>query len=359
LVSKASRSFVRPIRRPAEAPKKHDWLDYLGSITTFLSGVVLGLAGLIATSWYNQVRLTLEKQKDDSEITIKKMDEFGKYAHYLISTKESERTVGLTLISLLGYREDALEIIRITKDQAGYEIAKEQVNSPDSKIRAAAQSALAVLNTSQRESIEDQLKRREGTTYDGAFSDPGGQLVFGIGAWTFQSGLDKLLNKYLADANAKFSDDIKPYLDRINAHDNKLADDDQFKSLLKQIGGDGAMHKLEDNWFNLELNQVIVESGNYGLRLPLSIDIIYDTFKLEPGHIKIYADDATKELGGSPITGVSETEWVKKYLEARLDWHQQHKSRQGIINRMEGLLQAVSKGDWQLTDTAPVAQSNH
>lgn len=59
----------------APSPKEgHNWWDGLGSVTAFISSVVIGGAGLLATHLYNDAQLSLKKEEIAGQLELKKRE---------------------------------------------------------------------------------------------------------------------------------------------------------------------------------------------------------------------------------------------------------------------------------------------
>jgi hypothetical protein len=67
-----------------------------------------------------------------------------------------------------------------------------------------------------------------------AIDSYGGDMYFGYTSASLKQGqLSKLLNAYCAEADARFADSLRPYLDRVTAADPTLMDDTDFASALR------------------------------------------------------------------------------------------------------------------------------
>jgi hypothetical protein len=116
------------------APKKDFW-DKIGTLTTLISSVVIGAAGVAATYLYNNRELDikhLEKQQEEARLDAqekanaqvqltKRLEDLYKF---VASPTDRERTFGYAMFKALGEESLAATIIASIQDKAGISIAE-------------------------------------------------------------------------------------------------------------------------------------------------------------------------------------------------------------------------------------------
>ncbi|MBS1493750.1 MAG: hypothetical protein JST55_09570 [Bacteroidetes bacterium] len=113
--------------------KKKDWWDKLNSISSLISGGIIGLIALVFTISYNSNQLDLQKQNYENQNQIQKIDVTDKFIKYLNSTNVSEREMGYEAYRMLGYEDLAIKYIETNNDSSGIPFLKNIIkNSNDS-----------------------------------------------------------------------------------------------------------------------------------------------------------------------------------------------------------------------------------
>jgi hypothetical protein len=334
----------------------------------------------LATHLYNEAQLSLKKaeiegqlelkkEEIDGQLTLKEHEEsrhtkveltqaLDKYAHYMFSNDPQQREFGYNLFTQLGYPEIALKLARTTGDEAVRKVAESIATSSDPAIRSEATQTLAVLTSGQRNTIRSMLLRDEGTKYDTIVLEPTG-LYFGVCGCSLKTGdLEKLLLTYTAEPGAAHSADLQPFIDRVKAHDETLANDPAFRSALKSAGSDSVMHKIEDSFLDRDLDESITLSAKYALRLPLSVAIIHDTkINQGAGAVMRFAAATSAAVGGTPASGIAEEVWTTKFINLRVaDLKQNHSQFVGLLARAQRYAALASRGDWWLENSAGEGQ---
>src|SRR5580658_1281161 len=78
-----------------------------------------------------------------------------------------------------------------------------------------------------------------------------GHLTYGRSQTTLASGgLYLLVKDYCAAPGAQFAGDLRPYLDRLQALDLSLDNDQNLRSILARAGGDSVMTTVQDSFFD-------------------------------------------------------------------------------------------------------------
>ncbi len=182
----------------------------------------------------------------------------------------------------------------------------------------------------------------------------GGDLEYGYLFASLKRGaLHELIQAYCGDPAAKFSKDLRPYLERLAGKDLELLGDQRFHGLLRSAAGeDPVMIKTQDRMFDRAFWEPAVKAADaIGLRTPLGIASIYDTM-IQSG-IRSYLqlkEETIKATDGTPVTGIDEKEWVRVYLEKRLGWLRKNPNTavRSTAYRAEELLKLVKEDNWEL-----------
>ena len=153
--------------------------------------------------------------------------------------------------------------------------------------------------------------------YSGVFPLGESDLLYGtLSASLMDGSLFKLLDSYAKTNGARFSDQIKPYLRPLLTKERSLITDENFKSLLQQAGGeDPVMVEVQKKFFTQKYwAQALKVSDSIGIKTPLGIAVIADVilFQGMAGHERI-KNRTRNQLDGTPITGIDEKKWIKKY----------------------------------------------
>ena len=182
----------------------------------------------------------------------------------------------------------------------------------------------------------------------------GGDLEYGyLFASLKQGSLHQLIQGYCEDPEAKFSGDLRPYLEGLASKDSALVDDRRFHKLLTSAAGeDPVMIRTQDRMFDRVFWEPAVNAADaIGLRTPLGIASIFDTIIHSGiGSYQRLKEEAIKATDGTPVTGIDEKEWVRVYLEKRLAWLRENPNTavRPAAYRAEELLKLVREGNWDL-----------
>ena len=142
----------------ADSPKQKDWWDKIASITPLILGLAITGVATLFTQIYNFHQLQLNQ--------IIALD---KLRPLLTSDKPEEREFGYASFAALGYKDVAIQIIKVKQDQSGRPLLNELAKSGSPEIRAHANNALQGLDEANRlvnigefgtpEPDQDMLKR--------------------------------------------------------------------------------------------------------------------------------------------------------------------------------------------------------
>ena len=95
--------------------KKRDFWDIFGTISVFLSSVVIGAAGLIINSDFNERESQRAKELQNEQQRIAKVQTLSTFMPHLSGSKES-REAALFAITALGYPELVLRLNQLRKE---------------------------------------------------------------------------------------------------------------------------------------------------------------------------------------------------------------------------------------------------
>jgi chitosanase len=173
------------------------------------------------------------------------------------------------------------------------------------------------------------------------------QVTYGRSQTTEYGNLDELIQMYV-DANGTFSNQLRPYLEKIGV--TALVDDSQFKQLLRDAGkNDPKMRQIQDEFFDLRYFQpAMVWADNNGFTLPLSALVIYDSF-IHSGSVPQFLRNRFAER--PPARGGNEKAWVEQYVDTRNKWLANHSNvvLHPTVYRTQCFKQQISGGNWDLS----------
>jgi chitosanase len=177
---------------------------------------------------------------------------------------------------------------------------------------------------------------------------PGGirQISYGRAQVTESGLLNDLIDQYIAN-NGRFKDNFSKYKGLIG--NIKLANDRDFKMLLKVSATDPIMQKTQDAFFDERFFEPAMKwADNHGFTLPLSALVIYDSF-IHSGSILSKLRAAFSEP--IPSKGGDEKYWLQNYCAARRDWLANHKIEllHNTTYRSELFLKEMIFQNWDLS----------
>lgn len=175
-----------------------------------------------------------------------------------------------------------------------------------------------------------------------------GHLSYGRSQTTLGSGnLAVLIERYAANAGARFGARLAAYLDRLRSRDLTLDGELVLHNLLRASADDPVMRETQDAFFDREYWQPAQRAATkIGLATPLAVALVYD------GHVQgswSLLRDRTLQQAGPP-TLIGEHDWVARYIALRRDWLANHprKDLRKTVYRMDGFQRLVDLGLWTL-----------
>jgi chitosanase len=209
------------------------------------------------------------------------------------------------------------------------------------EIKKKIQTIVSVFETSSTQPLYDILV----CLNDG----PGGikQITYGKHQTTEYGNLHALIKMYI-DRNGRYTNDFKSYLAFIGSHDHPLADNLQFKQLLKLAGTDYIMHQVQDEFFDQYYWHPAVnffEANRFSL--PLSMAVIYDSY-IHSGGIPMWLRSKFNEK--TPLGGGNEKEWISEYVYTRDNWleHHENKVLRNTDYRTDCWIDQIHMNNWDL-----------
>lgn len=190
--------------------------------------------------------------------------------------------------------------------------------------------------------------------YGSVVADPKdpGHLTYGRSQTTLASGnLYTLIATYCGTVGAAFGDDLRPYLDRLQARDFTLDSDSTLRNLLAQAGGDPTMHQVQDRFFDAgywtpanRLAANVPLAGQTGLATSLGVATVYDSV--------VHGSYGTirSATNASFMAPPAEQDWVTRYISIRRGWLAENKivRLRDTVYRMDELKKLTNAGNWDL-----------
>lgn len=184
------------------------------------------------------------------------------------------------------------------------------------------------------------------------FNDgPGGmrQITYGRSQTTEFGNLGELVEMYV-NAQGKFSEELRPFLERIGDENDPLTDNNKFKKLLRDAGKeDPVMRDCQDAFFEKRYFQpAMAWAEKQGFTLPLSALVIYDSF-IHSGSIRPFLRARFEEV--PPASGGNEKTWISEYVDVRQDWLANHPNTilHKTVYRTECFKREIARDNWDLT----------
>lgn len=178
------------------------------------------------------------------------------------------------------------------------------------------------------------------------------QITYGRAQTTEYGNLAELVRMYV-EAGGTFSNDLRPYVDRIGR--TALVEDSQFKDLLRRAGReDQVMRDTQDKFFDRRYFQPARRwAETNGFMRALSMLVIYDSF-IHSGSILDFLRSRFPEP--IPARNGNEQTWVRQYVDVRDNWLRNH-HRPAVRNsayRTRDLQREIARGNWAL-DMLPIS----
>jgi chitosanase len=171
-----------------------------------------------------------------------------------------------------------------------------------------------------------------------------GHLSYGRSQVSLGSGnLFRLLDRYCAQPNARFAEELKPLLWRFQAIDVTLDANEEVKALLVRAGKeDPVMRGIQDAFFNQKfMAPACTAAEAFGLTLALAQAVVYDS------HVQGGWKILSQRIGNVNARG--EQDWVNQYVRMRRDWLNGGKAPlPTTVYRMDSFQALAAGGNWDL-----------
>ena len=171
-----------------------------------------------------------------------------------------------------------------------------------------------------------------------------GHLSYGRSQVTLGSGsLCDLLTDYCEVPGAKFSQELKAFLPRLQQRDFSLDTDETLRSVLQKAGReDPAMRATQDQFFNENyLGPACRAAENLGIVSALGQTVVYDS------HVQGGWARLQKRVG--PMTARGEQDWIKTYIATRKTWLQSlAPPLPSTVYRMNAFSALIDQDKWEL-----------
>lgn len=185
------------------------------------------------------------------------------------------------------------------------------------------------------------------------------QITYGSTQTTEYGNLRVLLGNY-ANANGRYSEQMRPWINRIGDHSQpSLATNTIFIQLLKDASTDVVMHLIQDKFF---VEHYFSPAQNWftpaGLTLPLSLLVIYDSYVQSGSMMDWLVAKVSEKL---PKLGGQEKTWITQYATARGNWLRtsvNHPALHATEYRTDSFLNAIAKDNWALDQPYMVGRYN-
>jgi chitosanase len=175
-----------------------------------------------------------------------------------------------------------------------------------------------------------------------------GHLTFGRSQTTLGSGnLHKLLERYCANAGARFGARLAAYLPRVAAGDVTLDGELTLHNVLRASADDPVMRDIQDAFFDAVYWQAAARAAERdGIHTPLGTAVVYDSFV--HGSWKRIRDRTIGAVGDVSTAG--ERQWIAAYVAQRRSWLAGHPrdDLRATVYRMDAFQRLIDQGYWAL-----------
>lgn len=173
------------------------------------------------------------------------------------------------------------------------------------------------------------------------------QVTYGKHQTTEFGNLKGLIKMYV-DRNGRFAKDFTAYLPLLGMIQHPMADNVNFKLLLKLSAEDPIMRQAQDDFFDLYYWQPAMNFFAANLfTLPLSMAVIYDSYVHSGGIPSWLRDDFAER---TPLNKGDEKKWITAYVNARDYWLEHHPDKilRNTDYRTDAWQDAIKENNWDL-----------
>jgi chitosanase len=174
-----------------------------------------------------------------------------------------------------------------------------------------------------------------------------GHLTYGRSQTTLGSGnLSLLIDRYGAQAGARFGARLKDWTAALKARDVKLDRDQQLHNVLRACADDPVMRDVQDRFFDdTYWLPAAAAAATLGITLPLGVAIVYDSWV----HGSWGAMRDRTNQGGS-LQQSGQKDWLQRYVGTRRDWLAGNANAllRKTVYRMDAFQRLMDQGFWGL-----------
>lgn len=175
-----------------------------------------------------------------------------------------------------------------------------------------------------------------------------GHLTFGRSQTTLGSGnLLDLLQRYCANAGARFGQRLAPWLPCLEAGDLSLDHEPRLHNLLRATADDKVMRETQDQFFDEVYWQPAERAAtSLGITSPLGVTVVYDSTV----HGSWPAMRKRTNLQSGTVVSLGEQGWIRAYIATRRDWLANHvrSDLRKTTYRMDAFQRLADQGFWAL-----------
>jgi chitosanase len=173
------------------------------------------------------------------------------------------------------------------------------------------------------------------------------QYTASLGFTEYGGNLKKVIDRYISK-KGKYIDRLLPYQNRIGKMPSLAGDKNFITNMVFVSKNDQAMKDAQDEIFEeVYFNPALKWAETEGIKTNLGILTVYDSF-LHSGQIFTFLRNKFKER--TPSHGGDEKKWITAYLQARLNWLENHSNSavRSSAYRVRTYLKLIEKNNWDL-----------
>jgi chitosanase len=171
-----------------------------------------------------------------------------------------------------------------------------------------------------------------------------GHLSYGRSQLTLDSGhLFNLVNQYCSRPDARFANDLKQFLTKLQERNVALDTDENLKTLLVRAGReDPVMQNAQDSYFDRNFfTPACLQAESFGVTLPLGYAVVYDS------HVQGGWGILAPRIG--KVNARGEKDWIGQYVQMRRDWLSEKKPPlPATVYRMDSFKVLIKDENWSL-----------
>ncbi|MBC8031853.1 MAG: chitosanase [Pyrinomonadaceae bacterium] len=282
---------------------------------------------------------------EDRKLELAKVLEV--FLKYVKSDDPLSRTFGYDMFVFFGHGEWAARLIALKGDPAGRDTLKNIQNNAEesASVRLMAFSGLTKISDTQLKRVLSVINIHETGRADINLASTWltDNLIFG------PKEILGELEAYLGNPQARYQQQLQPWMERVRTNAAGLRGDGAFKALLEKMATDPVMNAItEDAYRTKYLNPALQVADELGVKTVLGLGAIVDTRIHQGTSAKSFAEHVATQLGGTPRSGVDEKQWIKAFLETRLERAGNRMTARLIVKRAKFFLDQAARNNWDL-----------